>query len=244
MQIPGLPSSRGIGTRLGHGMMTVLAACCLTAGLTQPGFAAAQTAESQDELSSQGRSGAATEVALRALGLLGVNYRWGGSTPDGGLDCSGLVQHVFKDAIGLLLPRRSEEMSRAGETVAIEQLKPGDLVFFNTLRRAFSHVGIYIGNSQFVHAPRAGASVRVESIVSQYWTQRFDGARRVFRVDRASGEGRGVERVLQMRAQREPGATRGVSASADPAPTTPESLSRTVRAADTTYGGPNTMWVN
>ena len=122
---------------------------------------------------------AGTELVLRALSLLGVNYRFGGTSPDTGLDCSGLVRHVFREAMGVVLPRRAEEMSRAGSSVDTAQLAPGDLVFFNTLRRTFSHVGIYIGNDQFVHAPSSGGGVRVEHLSKQYWTQRFNGARRL-----------------------------------------------------------------
>jgi hypothetical protein len=123
------------------------------------------------------------EIVLRALSLIGVNYRWGGNTPESGLDCSGLVRHVFHDSLGMLLPRRSEEMSRVGGSIRASELQPGDLVFFNTLRRAFSHVGIYIGNNQFVHAPSTGGSIRVESLDKDYWTRRFDGARRLLATD-------------------------------------------------------------
>lgn len=119
------------------------------------------------------------EVVMRALSLLGVNYRFGGTSPESGLDCSGLVRHVFRETMGMMLPRRSEEISRAGADVGRQQLKPGDLVFFNTLRRAFSHVGIYIGNNQFVHAPSSGGQVRVETMDKPYWLARFDGARRM-----------------------------------------------------------------
>ena len=125
---------------------------------------------------------AGTELVLRALSLLGVNYRMGGNSPDTGLDCSGLVRHVFHEALGLVLPRRAEEMSRAGESIDPSQLRPGDLVFFNTLRRTFSHVGIYIGNNQFVHAPSSGGEVRVESMGKDYWVSRFNGARRLLSI--------------------------------------------------------------
>lgn len=119
------------------------------------------------------------EVVLRALSLLGVDYRFGGNSPDTGLDCSGLVRLVFNEAVAMPLPRRSEEMSRLGDTVSAAELQPGDLVFFNTLRRAFSHVGIYIGNGQFVHAPSSGGTIRVEQLRKSYWTTRFNGARRL-----------------------------------------------------------------
>ena len=120
-----------------------------------------------------------TEVVLRAMSLLGVNYRLGGSSPQTGLDCSGLVRHVFAEALGLALPRRAEDIGRTGQDIDPRQLQPGDLVFFNTLRRAFSHVGIYIGDNRFVHAPAAGGQVRVEAMDRPYWLARFDGARRL-----------------------------------------------------------------
>jgi len=124
-------------------------------------------------------AGAGRQLVLHSLSLIGVRYRFGGTSPDTGLDCSGLVQHVFDEALGFALPRRAEEMSRAGTAVARDALQPGDLVFFDTLRRAFSHVGIYIGENRFVHAPSSGGRVRVESIGSRYWARRFNGARRV-----------------------------------------------------------------
>jgi len=129
---------------------------------------------------------AGAEVVFRALSLLGVRYQYGGNTPDTGLDCSGLVRLVFHETLGLPLPRRSEEISRVGGAVAQTDLQPGDLVFFNTLRRAFSHVGIYIGNNQFVHAPSSGGSIRVESLGSDYWVRRFDGGRRLVVADGAA----------------------------------------------------------
>ena len=119
------------------------------------------------------------DVVFRALSLLGVPYRWGGNTPEDGLDCSGLVKLVFEQTVGVSLPRRSVEISQVGGDVPREALQPGDLVFFNTLRYAFSHVGIYIGNGQFVHAPSRGKPVRVDNLAARYWTQRFDGARRL-----------------------------------------------------------------
>ena len=119
------------------------------------------------------------EVVLRALSLLGVNYRFGGNTAEDGLDCSGFVRLVVKDALGLILPRRSEEISYASREIVSDDLKPGDLVFFNTLKKTFSHVGIYIGNNQFIHSPSSGNSVRVDTLDKQYWNSRFNGARRI-----------------------------------------------------------------
>jgi cell wall-associated NlpC family hydrolase len=114
-----------------------------------------------------------------ALDLLGIRYRRGGSSPEAGFDCSGFVSHVFREGLGLVLPRSSKEMSKSGEVVNRDELKPGDLVFFNTMRSAFSHVGIYLGDNQFVHAPRAGGRVRIEDLRDNYWVKRFNGARRV-----------------------------------------------------------------
>jgi len=121
----------------------------------------------------------AQDAIDQAVGLLGIRYRRGGSTPETGFDCSGFVSHVFREGLGLILPRSSKELSNSGEEISKEQLKPGDLVFFNTMRRTFSHVGIYLGDNQFVHAPRAGGRVRIEDMRDNYWYKRFNGARRV-----------------------------------------------------------------
>jgi cell wall-associated NlpC family hydrolase len=121
----------------------------------------------------------AAQVAIEALSLVGIRYRYGGNSPEQGLDCSGLVRYVFREVDGTELPRTSGEMSRHGQPVDKQDLQPGDLVFFNTLNRAFSHVGIYLGNNQFIHAPSAGRSVRVENMDMTYWKTRFNGARRV-----------------------------------------------------------------
>jgi len=181
--------------------VVVLAACLGATGAQAAG---------NGEPSAETRTGA--ELVLRALSLLGVNYKFGGSSPDTGLDCSGLVRHVFREAVGLVLPRRAEEISRAGQTIDSSQLKPGDLVFFNTLRRTFSHVGIYIGNDQFVHAPSSGGAVRVEHMSKQYWAQRFNGARRLI------AEGLGLERPAEITQ------AAALSAAALSAPMTPASL--------------------
>lgn len=122
----------------------------------------------------------AQDLILKGLELVGVNYRRGGDDASSGLDCSGFVQLVFKESIGKLLPRSAREQSEVGELIDKSELKPGDLVFFNTMRRAFSHVGIYLGNNQFVHSPRSGAEVRVEDMGQIYWDKRYNGARRIF----------------------------------------------------------------
>jgi cell wall-associated NlpC family hydrolase len=121
----------------------------------------------------------ARELVIRALALIGVNYKWGGNTPDDGLDCSGLVSHVFREVAGIVLPHNSRAMSKVGENVGKSDLQPGDLVFFNTLRRPFSHVGIYIGQQRFVHATSRGGEVEVSDLHSRYWQKHYNGARRV-----------------------------------------------------------------
>ena len=134
-----------------------------------------------------GMASKAGDVVVGALNMIGVRYRWGGNTPDSGLDCSGFVRYVFQDTLGMTLPRRAEEMSRVGEKVRVSELKPGDLVFFNTMRRSFSHVGIYIGDNKFVHSPSTGSTIRVDDMESGYWEQRFQGARRIDNVQFTDG---------------------------------------------------------
>ena len=121
----------------------------------------------------------AQDLAMYALGLIGVDYVYGGETPEGGLDCSGLVRHVFQQVTGVTLPRTSKEQSRVGKPVARADLKPGDLVFFNTRRFAFSHVGIYLGDDRFIHAPSRGSEVEIAELNNSYWRKHFDGARRL-----------------------------------------------------------------
>ncbi len=114
-----------------------------------------------------------------ALGLIGIRYRCGGDTPTTGLDCSGLVRYVFQQVTGVTLPRTAKDMSRIGEKVAPRELQPGDLVFFNTRRFAFSHVGIYLGDNRFIHAPLARPRGRDRDVRRRYWQKRFNGARRL-----------------------------------------------------------------
>ena len=114
-----------------------------------------------------------------ALDLIGIRYHRGGTSPETGFDCSGFVSHVFKQGLGLYLPHNAKQISKEGEVVAKGELQPGDLVFFNTMQRDFSHVGIYVGDGKFIHSPKPGAQVRVEDMHAAYWSRRFDGARRV-----------------------------------------------------------------
>jgi cell wall-associated NlpC family hydrolase len=115
----------------------------------------------------------------KAMTLLGVPYKRGGSSSETGFDCSGFVRHIYETSVGRLLPRRADEQAKTTEKIERSDLNPGDLVFFNTMRRTFSHVGIYIGDGKFIHAPSAGKAVRVDDLRAAYWTKRFTGARRV-----------------------------------------------------------------
>ncbi len=122
----------------------------------------------------------ASDMVLAAVNFLGVPYRHGGTSAESGFDCSGFTRYVFEMSIGMVLPRRAAEQAKAEslQQVPRNDLKPGDLVFFNTMRRAFSHVGIYVGDGNFIHAPRTGGKVRIESMREAYWSARFNGARR------------------------------------------------------------------
>jgi len=120
------------------------------------------------------------DVIFYGLSMVGINYRWGGNSPQTGFDCSGLVSHVFRQIAGLVLPRDSYAMARLGQAINnLEDLKPGDLVFFNTMRKPFSHVGIYLGEKRFLHAPSAGKNVNIVDMTEPYWAKRYNGARRI-----------------------------------------------------------------
>ena len=165
----------------------IVAALFSAAGLAQAG---PQTAANESPGGSknliqrlgsqaQGLTDRASDVVFNAMGKLDVPYRLGGNTRETGFDCSGLVHAVYQQTLGLVLPRRAAEQADSTQRIDKDELKPGDLVFFNTMRRSFSHVGIYIGDNKFIHAPRTGSRVRVENMGMKYWQSRFDGARRV-----------------------------------------------------------------
>lgn len=171
-------------------MFKRLAAMALIAGCTFAAQAATgqgEAGQSALENSAATRLGDsirnATDRAARlvstAMESIGAPYRRGGNSAETGFDCSGFVRAAFEQAAGMLLPRRAEEQAAATRRIDKAELEPGDLVFFNTLRRAYSHVGIYLGEGRFIHAPRSGARVRIEDMHSSYWKKRFNGARRV-----------------------------------------------------------------
>ena len=119
------------------------------------------------------------ELALHALSHIGVPYRYGGASPDTGFDCSGLVQYVYSRGAGVSLPRNTQALAEVGAPVPPEALEPGDLVFFDTLRKPYSHVGIYLGDQRFIHAPTTGGQVELVDMRHRYWQTRFNGARRL-----------------------------------------------------------------
>jgi cell wall-associated NlpC family hydrolase len=119
------------------------------------------------------------ELAMHAMSIVDTDYKFGGNGRGDGFDCSGLVRYVFRNVWGAELPRTSAQISEVGMKIRVAELQPGDLVFYNTRKRRFSHVGIYLGGNKFVHAPSRGGKVRVEDMSSRYWQVRFNGARRI-----------------------------------------------------------------
>ncbi|WP_082985167.1 C40 family peptidase [Orrella dioscoreae] len=117
-------------------------------------------------------------VVTASLAEIGTPYSWGGDNPEDGFDCSGLVRFVFAKIADIDMPHRARQQRTLGKPVKTAQLQPGDLVFFNTMRHPASHVGIYIGEGKFVHAPSRGAKVRVDKLSNSYWAKRYTGGRR------------------------------------------------------------------
>lgn len=121
----------------------------------------------------------AQDIMLQALELIGVKYVYGGAKPETGLDCSGFIRYVFQQTLNIALPHNAFAISRLGEEVDKNELKPGDLVFFNTLGRRFSHVGIYMGDDRFIHSPSTGGRIEVVKLSDKYWMKHWNGGRRV-----------------------------------------------------------------
>ena len=160
-------------------LFAVFIACAAVPALAAENPAETPAAAPAEAPKSAGYLEQARELTIHALALIGVRYKWGSDSPENGFDCSGLVSHVFEQVAGVVLPRNSQSMSKVGAKVDQSELQPGDLVFFNTRRRPFSHVGIYIGEERFVHAPRRGREVEVSDMRGGYWKKRYNGARRV-----------------------------------------------------------------
>lgn len=139
----------------------------------------AENSMSNSTLPSNSWSSTVQEIMLSAISLSGINYKYGGTSPDTGFDCSGFVRYVFQQAANLTLPHGARALSQLGQTVTQDNLQPGDLVFFNTLKSSFSHVGIYLGNNRFIHSPSSGQKVTIMDMNDGYWSKRFNGARRI-----------------------------------------------------------------
>lgn len=121
-----------------------------------------------------------SEVVMYAYGLMNIDYRFGGNNPESGLDCSGMVSYIFENAVGLKLPHNAAQIAELGRDIDIKALQPGDLVFFNTEHRSFSHVGIYVGNNRFIHAPSSNGKIKISSLKNGYYAQRLEAARSLF----------------------------------------------------------------
>jgi cell wall-associated NlpC family hydrolase len=152
-------------------LLAALAGCGSVA--RAPGGRLAAVSFQNEQMASAG----GREVGMYSLMLLQTGYQFGGKNPAAGLDCSGLVTHVYREAADMRLAGNAASLAREGREVALDQMKTGDLVFFNTLGRPFSHVGIYLGRGEFVHAPSSRGRVRVDKLTAQYWSQRFEMAR-------------------------------------------------------------------
>lgn len=163
--------------------LTLCFCCAAPPLLAQTGVAAPEPADTATtdapSFTNLGTARALDAVLARALSLRGARYRSGGTSPDTGFDCSGFVGYLYRDILGFQLPRSARDIWRFGKTVERTDLQPGDLVFYNTLQRPYSHVGIYLGDNQFVHAPATGGSVRVVNMDERYWAARWNGAKRV-----------------------------------------------------------------
>jgi len=158
------------------GFISLLLAGCASEPLRVPEAETEPPAASAPQIHA---TDSASSVALQALAYLGTPYRTGGLSPRSGFDCSGLVVYAYRVGAGLALPRDTYDLSHVGEPVARDELRPGDLVFYNTQRRAYSHVGIYLGENRFIHAPSSGGEVRVDNFRARYWMRRYSGARRI-----------------------------------------------------------------
>ena len=166
----------------------LLVLCCVASAHAAPSNNAADDIErylaergisAQLDQVRQSVGDTASNLVFDAMGFLGVPYRSGGTNAATGFDCSGFVRSMFERSVGKVLPRRASEQAAATEKIDKQDLKPGDLVFFNTMRQTFSHVGLYVGDNKFIHSPKPGQQVRVDDMRQAYWERRFTGARRV-----------------------------------------------------------------
>lgn len=151
-------------------LATVLLAACATAPTLPPSQSTAPTSAEQGN-----------EIVMFAMNLMGSGYKFGGSNPESGLDCSGMVSYIYQQVLGLQLPHNAAQIARAGKEISPAELSPGDLVFFNTRGRPFSHVGIYIGDDRFIHAPGQDGKIMISSLKTGYFEKKFEAARTFIR---------------------------------------------------------------
>jgi cell wall-associated NlpC family hydrolase len=149
--------------------LALLLAACGGTGSVRPGSA------DDTPVSDKGN-----DIVIYSLGLIDTNYRFGGKNPEAGLDCSGMVSYVYRQAAGLKVTGSAADIARQGRSISRAELRPGDLVFFNTMNRAFSHVGIYIGDGRFINAPSTNGKVRIDRLDNRYYATRFEAVRRYF----------------------------------------------------------------
>lgn len=156
--------------------------CIISALLAACGGPATRPVTSNEAAAQSARiaSDRGNEIVFYAMGLIDTGYRFGGKNPEAGLDCSGMVSYIYGQAAGLKIQGSAADIARNSKPVERSSLRPGDLVFFNTLNRSFSHVGIYIGDTRFIHAPSSNGKVRIDRLSDSYYAQRFEAARTVF----------------------------------------------------------------
>ncbi|WP_455008544.1 C40 family peptidase [Neisseria sicca] len=172
-----------IRTALTAAIILPLASCGLFSGKHHPKTKTHTTARTVQpvRISNIDRTQGSQELMLHSMGLVGTPYRWGGSSTATGFDCSGMIQFVYKNALGVSLPRTARDMAAASRKIPDNQLKAGDLVFFNTGGSSqYSHVGLYIGNGEFIHAPSSGKTIKTEKLSSPYYAKHYLGAHTFF----------------------------------------------------------------
>lgn len=153
-------------------------------------------------------SDAIGNMLLQSVSLMGIAYKWGGNTPDTGMDCSGFVKYVFKKSLGINLPRTAAEMAKVGKKVSPDDLEPGDLMFFNTRRGSNTHIGIYLGNNKFIQSPRTGETIKITEF-DGWWRQHFNGAKRVVQENVDDGGNTTIENYQDIHDEALPGGYRG-----------------------------------
>lgn len=169
---------------------------------------------SQATMTTKQSQDAITNMLLQSVSLMGIAYKWGGNTPDTGMDCSGFVRYVFKKSLGINLPRTAAEMAKVGKRVSINELQPGDLIFFKTMGGGrISHIGMYLGNNKFIQSPRTGENIQITDL-SGYWIKHYVGAKRVVQENSDDNGNSTLENYQDVRDEALPSGGGGRSSSA------------------------------